>query len=207
MGNQLAAVLEPVRTDNTMQLLGLQPRRQLCEPVNQFMWQTATLPHRRVTFRVCFFFDGRRTIEMGTKPLPIARLEASRENSLQEPVDTCYEPHFSCATHRWLSRFSPSPPSRRSRNRACCESRSRWRTRRKRRRPSDVTRCSSATTRPAQSRGGFSPLPTAPLVLMLRPGSYIVESDRAGLVRWPRVLLDASGRDRRRPRPSTSISL
>jgi hypothetical protein len=50
-----------------MQLFGLQPGRQLCEPLNQLMWQAATLPHRRVRFRVCFFFDTRRTIEMGTK--------------------------------------------------------------------------------------------------------------------------------------------
>ena len=37
------------------------------------------------------------------------------------------------------------------------------------------------------------------VVLTLRPGSYIVESDRPVVVRWPRVPVDASGRDRRRP--------
>ena len=35
------------------------------EPLNQLMWQAATVPHRRASFRVCFFVDGRRTHRSG----------------------------------------------------------------------------------------------------------------------------------------------
>ena len=54
--DKLDAVLESVRTDDAMHLVGLQPRRQLREPVNQLMWQDPTVAHRRALFRVCFFF-------------------------------------------------------------------------------------------------------------------------------------------------------
>ena len=47
MRDELDTVFEPIRTDDAMHLFGLQPRRQLREPVNQLMWQTPNVAHQR----------------------------------------------------------------------------------------------------------------------------------------------------------------
>jgi len=65
LGDQIDAVLEPVRTDAAMQQLGPQFRCELGEAVNEFVWQANESNESGDVQPDCFGIDRRRTIEMG----------------------------------------------------------------------------------------------------------------------------------------------